>query len=243
MKEHVLDFLTATYDARSLAEKCRDYKDNKQWSPEEIDVLRKRGQKAIVINRIKNKVQGLVGLLLSRRTDPKAYARTPKHEKASHAITDALRYAKDRNSFDEKKAEVADNFFTEGYGAVFVGVDAKGDPKVDVIPWDRFYYDPHSRRKDFNDARYRNDTRGFPANPQIWEAVIAVPKWQGDQLESIELYPITLGHGKSRTVRGRPMFADSELSKKIIEDLKEASEPFGTEIEFTDGIGVVRLSK
>ena len=96
---------------------------------------------------------------------------------------------------------------------------------------------------DFNDARYSNDTRGFPTNPQIWEAVIAVPTWQGDQLASIELYPISLGYGKSRTIRGRPMFADSELSKKIIDDLKEASEPYGTEIEFKDGIGVVRLSK
>ena len=154
MKEHVLDFLTNTYDARALSEKCRDYKDNKQWTPHEVQILKSRGQNAITINRIKNKVQGLVGLLLSRRTDPKAYARTPTHEKASHAVSDALRYVKDKNSFDEKKAEVADNFFVEGYGAVFIGDDSKGDPKVEVIPWDRFYFDPHSRRKDFKDARY-----------------------------------------------------------------------------------------
>ena len=94
---------------------------------------------------------------------------------------------------------------------------------------------------DFNDARYRNDTRGFPTNPQNWEAVIALPLWRGDELESIELYPITLGYGESRTVRGRPMLADRTLGEKIINDLREASEPFGTDIEFRDGIGVVLL--
>jgi len=39
------------------------------------------------------------------------------------------------------------------------------------------------------------------------------------------------------------LFADPELSKKIIEHLKRYSEPFGTAIDFEDGIGIVRLSK
>ena len=95
---------------------------------------------------------------------------------------------------------------------------------------------------DFNDARYQNDTRGFPARPEIWESVIAVPRWRGKELIEVKLYPITLGYGKPRTVRGRPLFADGDLSKKIIEDLKRCSEPFGTTIDFQDGIGVVKLS-
>jgi hypothetical protein len=38
------------------------------------------------------------------------------------------------------------------------------------------------------------------------------------------------------------MFADRELSIKIIEDLKRLSKPFGTTIDLREGIGVVRLS-
>jgi poly-gamma-glutamate synthesis protein (capsule biosynthesis protein) len=94
---------------------------------------------------------------------------------------------------------------------------------------------------DFNDARYDNDRRGFPATPEIWEAVIAMPKFENGDLHAVELYPITLGHGKPRTVRGRPMFADPELAKKIIGDLQRLSKPFGTEIVFKDGIGIVEL--
>ena len=154
MKEHIIEFLNDTYDARALSEKCRDYKDNKQWTDEEVQVLEGRHQKAITINRIKNKVQGMIGLYISRRTDPKAYARTPTHEKASYAICDALRYIKDKTKFDHTKVEVCDNLLVEGYGGAFIGVDDKGDPTVEIVPWDRIYFDPHSRRKDFKDARY-----------------------------------------------------------------------------------------
>ncbi len=94
---------------------------------------------------------------------------------------------------------------------------------------------------DFNKARYNNDQRGFPATREIWEAVIAMPQFEKGDLATIELYPITLGFGEPRTVRGRPMLAGRELGEKIIGDLQKLSKPFGTEIEYRDGIGRVRL--
>jgi poly-gamma-glutamate synthesis protein (capsule biosynthesis protein) len=96
---------------------------------------------------------------------------------------------------------------------------------------------------DFNAARYADDTRGFPARPEIWESVVAVPTFQGERLVSLELHPITLGFGQPASVRGRPMLADAELGRKIIEDLIERSRSYGTVIEWEGdrGIGVVRL--
>ena len=64
----------------------------------------------------------------------------------------------------------------------------------------------------------------------------------GKELVTVKLYPISLGYGKPRTVRGRPMLADPTLGKKIIDDLIRLSKPFGTEIEYRDGIGVVKLT-
>jgi poly-gamma-glutamate synthesis protein (capsule biosynthesis protein) len=94
---------------------------------------------------------------------------------------------------------------------------------------------------DFNMARYDHETSGFPATPEIWEAVIAMPKFSQGELVAVELHPISLGFGKPRTVRGRPMFADEELSKKIIGDLQRISKPFGTEIVYRNGIGLVQI--
>ena len=109
--------------------------------------------------------------------------------------------------------------------------------------YERYKLDPEAHVADFNDARYDYDKKGFPANREIWEAVIAVPAWRGETLVELKLYPISLGFGKGRTVRGRPMFADRDLSKKIIADLQSRSEPSGTVIDFADGIGIVRLSQ
>lgn len=100
---------------------------------------------------------------------------------------------------------------------------------------------PDSHVADFNDARYDMDQRSFPANREIWEAVIAAPRWQGDELVELVLHPISLGFGQPRWVRGRPMLATGELAEKIIEDIRVRSEPFGTEIEFRNGTGRVKL--
>tara|TARA_B100000575_G_scaffold150619_1_gene120056 strand:+ start:2606 stop:3877 length:1272 start_codon:yes stop_codon:yes gene_type:complete len=94
---------------------------------------------------------------------------------------------------------------------------------------------------DWNAKRYANDTRGFPTEREIWESVVAVPKWNRGSLFKIELYPISLGFGAKRTVRGRPMLANKTLSRKIINDLIERSKPFGTKIEFSNGIGIINV--
>jgi len=157
VKKHVEEFLNITAQARILSERDRDYKDHKQWTPSEEAKLRSRNQAAIVVNRIKPKVDGLKGLLVSRKTDPKAYPRTQAHEGAAEAITDALRFISDNNDFDSIKLDVADNVFVEGYGAVIIEVKKKKDDReivISHIPWDRYYFDPHSRRLDFADVKY-----------------------------------------------------------------------------------------
>jgi hypothetical protein len=56
---------------------------------------------------------------------------------------------------------------------------------------------------DFNAARYANETRGFPTQREIWESVVAMPRWQGKELVAVELHPITLGFGLPASERGR----------------------------------------
>jgi poly-gamma-glutamate synthesis protein (capsule biosynthesis protein) len=115
---------------------------------------------------------------------------------------------------------------------------------LDRLPYANYEpYDlgPDSHVADFNDARYDMDRRSFPANREIWEAIIAVPRWQGKELAELVLHPISLGFGEPRWVRGRPMPATGELGRKIIEDIRVRSELFGTEIEFRDGVGIVKL--
>jgi hypothetical protein len=157
VRQHVEEFLNITEPARWLSERDRDYKDNKQWTAEQIANLASRKQAPIVDNRIKPKVEGLKGLLIQRRSDPKAYARTKSHEESSEAITDALRYVNDDANIDALELDVFDNVIVEGYGGAIVDIKLRGGMvEVDpvLIPWDRIYYDYHSRRSDFKDVTY-----------------------------------------------------------------------------------------
>jgi hypothetical protein len=148
-----------TQTARSLAERDRDYYDGKQYTSDEEAVLRQRGQPIVVSNRIAPKIDALLGHAERMQADPKAYPRTPQHEQDADSITDAIRFVCDQNKFPELLTDAADNLFVEGVCAATVTVEQKPDGQFDVklycVPWDRFYYDPHSRKRDFSDASYK----------------------------------------------------------------------------------------
>src|SRR3954463_12977442 len=81
----------STYEARILSERDRDYVDNIQLTAKEISALEKRGQAPSIDNRIKTKVDYLVGFEKQQRIDPKALPRTPKHETDADGATQGLR--------------------------------------------------------------------------------------------------------------------------------------------------------
>lgn len=83
---------------------------------------------------------------------------------------------------------------------------------------------------DYNDARTGGGKKGFPANPDYWRSVVPVCEFKGGKLDTIELYPIDLGHGKSRTTRGRPLLAEGPIAERVIQDLQKLSQPYGVEI-------------
>lgn len=157
-KDHFEHFVDATQDERERAEKRRDYRDLKQWTDEECTNLQARGQAPIVFDQFSKKVDGITGLEVQRRTDPKALSVHPKQEKAAQVITDGLRFVESKSHFDEIATEVFEDKIVEGYGGVIVEVEKKANGEFSImpnrIPWDRIYYDPHSREKDFSDSSY-----------------------------------------------------------------------------------------
>lgn len=100
---------------------------------------------------------------------------------------------------------------------------------------------PSALPSDFYDAREKRSGGGWPADPAYWESVVAVPSFRAGRLHEVRLYPVTLGHGLGRPQRGRPVSADARLGRKIIGDLQRLSQPFGTRIEYVDGIGRITL--
>jgi len=148
-----------SYDSRTSAEKCRDYYDHDQWTESEKAALRKRKQPAVTRNRIKPKVDFLKGMETQTRTDPKAFPRTPGDDDAASAATDAIRFVCDQAKFTDTKSGCFENLTIEGVCGVEVYAKPGRGKDIDVcirrFQWDRLFWDPHSREKDFSDARYR----------------------------------------------------------------------------------------
>lgn len=146
-----------TQPAREKAERDRDYYDEKQWTETEETVLKNRKQPVITYNRVKRKVNAMMGLEKQTRKDPKAFPRNPDDEESAQAATDVIRYACEDNRWDDKRSECAKELAIEGTCAVMVGVKqtkAGIDPEIRRIAWDRLYYDPHSSEFDFADASF-----------------------------------------------------------------------------------------
>ena len=147
----------ATVWSRELSEKCRAYYDSEQWTDAEKAKLKAQKQAATVINRIKPKIDSLMGMERANRTTAKAQPRTPKHTQAATAATEAVRYCLQDNMYDRVRSDTWDFLLNEGTGGIEIIVKPYDDTyKVIIrnIMWDRLIYDPHSRRKDFSDAKY-----------------------------------------------------------------------------------------
>lgn len=147
-----------TIDARETAEQCRDYYDNDQWSEAEKAALKKRNQPIVTKNRIKPKIDFLLGMERQMRTDPRAAPRTDKDVDASRAATETMRYACDKTDFSQERSKVFENILIEGTGGADCTVEQSKDGKFEIkvrhLSWDRIWFDPYSRRHDFDDAKY-----------------------------------------------------------------------------------------
>ena len=156
-KQWYLDAVNQTVDSRKECELDRDYYDNIQHTSEEISELNKRKQPPVTDNRIKPKTDTFIGTEINSRVDIKAFPRNPGDEQSGEAVTDALRYVADNSDFDQTKTDAAYNLCIEGTMAGIVEVE-KTPKGFDVmprhIPWDRFFIDPHSSRKDGKDAKF-----------------------------------------------------------------------------------------
>ena len=159
-RKMVREFLdtSSAQNARKQAQLCRDYYDGKQWTPEQQAKLKQRGQPPIVFNRIKRKVDSVLGVERRQRTDPKAFGRTPEREESAEIATQALRFVADQTRLNNSFSACFESGMVEGVGAAEIIVKQNDDGDYDIeinpIPWECYVFDVRSRRHDFSDARY-----------------------------------------------------------------------------------------
>ena len=261
----------STYDARIESELHRDYYDGKQLTDTEISTLEKRGQPPVIDNKIKDKVDTLLGMEIAIRTDPKAFPRTPAHESAANAVTDAIRFVADNNNLPQVKSEVGNNMFVEGTGGSSITIDQKGTIRVKQIMWDRIFFDPHSRRKDFSDAKYLGEAiwmdlddamRKYPNASDEFETSVAealsqfgetyadkpLAKWVDPKRKRVRIVEIYYNdNGWKRAVIGRYSLVEGGTDSVYLDDEGTPEHPYSLRSAYVDRngqrYGVVRRYK
>lgn len=163
------------------------------------------------------------------RTDCKAFPRTPEHENDSHAVTDAIRYVCDLNDFDMLRSAVFEELLIEGIGACDIEYDGESDQVVlTVVHYDRVFYDPHSRERDFSDSKYK----GYG----LWLYEDEVFEWYGED----EKVKSAIEGAYRSAVEGdsfddRPKWADPKGKRVFIVELRYKEKGVWKTCAFTRG--------
>jgi hypothetical protein len=144
-------------EGREMVE-SRHYYHGDQWTEKEISALRRRKQPVVTSNRIVRKIDAVVGLVERLRQDPKAYARTPKHDEGAELATATLRFVLDNNDWKSKSSRVARAGGIDGISGMEYDLvpGDEGDPSLEmhIAYGDGFFYDPRSVDEGFTDARF-----------------------------------------------------------------------------------------
>ncbi|MBI4529269.1 MAG: CapA family protein [Deltaproteobacteria bacterium] len=107
--------------------------------------------------------------------------------------------------------------------------------------YERFDLDVKATPADFLDARTNNDTKGHPGDPLYWENMVAVCDFRQRKLSEVKIYPIDQGHGRPRGQRGRPVLAEGDVARRVLERVQRLSRIHGTEVAIKDGAGLIRV--
>ncbi len=156
LRRRYLDWVETKRAEREEARESDHYYHADQWTTADREILKGRKQPVVTYNRIARKIDGVVGVIIRLRQDPKAFPRTPQHAEGAEIGTAALRYALDNADWENTDPEAARYAATRGIGCVALELeklpDGDTDIKIELVE-EGFFYDPRSVRADFDDSR------------------------------------------------------------------------------------------
>ena len=152
------------HEGRDLSSKFReqsqidaDYYDNEQWTEEEKEILKDRGQPAIVINRIKPTIDLVIGTESKARVDFKAVPRKGPSVQDAALATECLKYVMDQNSGEYIVSEAFENQVKAGWQWVEVCKNENPfEETIQIIGIERndLIWDPVAKKFDRSDGKY-----------------------------------------------------------------------------------------
>lgn len=144
-------------DNRSEMATDEDYYDNIQWTLEEIEALKERGQAPTVYNVISQSVNWIIGSEKRGRSDFKILPRRKDGGKAAERKTALLKYLSDTNHLAFERSNAFEETTKAGIGWLESQIQDEDDGEpiyAGAESWRNIIFDSTYRRLDMSDCRY-----------------------------------------------------------------------------------------
>lgn len=141
-----------------------DYYDNIQWTEEEAQELRDRGQAPLAYNVISNSVNWVLGSEKRNRTDFRVLPRRKEESKAAEGKTSLMKYLSDVNRSRFHASRAFKDAIVVGIGWLEAAVQDEDDGEPiyrRYESWRNMLWDSASTELDMSDARYLFRTKWF----------------------------------------------------------------------------------
>lgn len=134
-----------------------DFYDGLQWDPDDVEILKDRGQWPLVFNLVKPVVDWISGTQKRTPLDWKILPRHSEGGELAEVKTALMKYLADVNNEPWAISAAFKDSIIAGVGWLECGVrgDASDEPIYTAYEsWRNVLYDSSSKERDFNDARY-----------------------------------------------------------------------------------------
>ena len=135
----------------------REFRLGRQWTREQEETLKARGQAPVVVNRIHPAVESAKAMITANRPSFRVAPREDSDNKVAQVMSALLAYMYDISDGRTVVRTAVDDYYVAGMGLIQVYQDpladmGKGEVKMkDIDPMD-LYIDPNSRDRLFDDA-------------------------------------------------------------------------------------------
>lgn len=230
------------------AREDQEYRLGRQWTKEQEETLKSRGQAPIVVNRIHPAVETAKALLTANRPSFKVSPREDSDTRVANVLNQLLTYMYDISDGRTIVRKAIDDYYVTGLGYILVyqnpQADAgKGEVMIkDIDPFD-VYVDPNARDPFFSDAENIIISRTFTKaqakemHPQYKKAIeAATGSYESDQIITDRVDNTALSFpGEIDTMEEDDYIRGFERYYKVMELAYRIHESFsGKEYRFDD---------
>lgn len=175
---------------------AEEFRNGAQWSNEEVEVLKGRGQSPIVVNRIHPAIETAKAMLTANKPQFRATGRDDSDREIAGVFSDLFSWVWDSSGGNTELKKAIDDYYVGGMGCLMVYQDphadlGKGEVCIkNVYPLD-VYFDPHSRDPFLRDSghviisKLMTDEEAFKQYPDYVDII------KEAQTKKLDRYPST----------------------------------------------------